>query len=121
MGPQRSLSALINEVQSQTDEVRSFTHRLRTANKRLTGGTGEEPPKLSEGRGPTGATIAEVPPLMVALSIAVEALNGATSDLRAEVTYLENLSETNDGDVSPAKSTDRGFERRSSSRLTTAP
>lgn len=41
---------------------------------------------------------------MVALSLAVEALNGATSDLRAEVGYLENLSETNDGDVSPAKS-----------------
>lgn len=107
MGPQRSLTALINEVESQTAEVRSFTHRLRTASKRLTGGTGEEPTKLAgrtEG-GPSNALV-EVQPLMVALSLAVESLNSATSDLRSEIGYLENLSETNADrpDDVPAKS-----------------
>lgn len=54
MGPQRSLTALINEVESQVAEVRSFTHRLRTASKRLTGSTGEEPAKINgTAAGPT--------------------------------------------------------------------
>jgi len=106
MGPQRSLTSLINEVHSQTAEVNSFVNRLRQANRRLTGSTGESPTVLGAGAvGRLSEKVDEMPPLMVALTTAMENLNSATADLRAEVGYLETLSET--GEVARGDAPDK--------------
>ncbi len=91
MGPMKSLSAMANEVRSQTEEVMSFVHRMRDANRRLTGSTGETPQK--EVGGPTAPQPPN--PLLVDLNVAIEHLNGATADLRSEINYFEQMvSET---------------------------
>lgn len=101
MGPMKNLSALLNEVRSQAIEVTGFVHRMRDANRHLTGGTGETPQK-DIGRG--GPLSPEPPmPLLADLTAAVEDLNGATSALRAEINYFEQMvSETAPPATSPA-------------------
>lgn len=95
MGPQRSLSGMTEDVNIQTDVIRKCVARMRAANRRLTGGTGEPPTQLAvNNAGSHAPTVAEAPPLMVALTIAIEANNAAVSDLVSEIDYFENLSET---------------------------
>jgi hypothetical protein len=99
MGPQKSLSELTDDVRVQTSAVNDFVHRLRAANRRLTGSTGEQPTQLAQAAARN--EVDEMPPLMVGMTIAIEHLNSAMSDLRAEISYMERLSETADhGEVS---------------------
>lgn len=94
MGPQKSLSNMAEEVRGQTAEVLSFVTRLREANRRLTGSTGESPTQLGgSGRSEAGQ-IEDRRPLLVEMTTALEHLNAATADLRDEVSYLEGVSET---------------------------
>jgi hypothetical protein len=96
MGPIRSLSGMNDDVLEQTNEVQSLVRRLRDANRRLTGTTGEAPTPLNAASGGSGEAtkLPAPPPLLIRLTQSIEALNAATSDLRAEVSYLENFSET---------------------------
>lgn len=96
MNIQMGLSRTIEEVLSQTSDFNSFVDRMRIANRRLTGSTGEMPTAIG-GKDANYAGKAEAlqePPLMVRLSSAVELLNAARSDLGAEISYFENLAET---------------------------
>lgn len=86
MGPMKNLSAMADEVRSQTSEVMSLVHRMRDANRRLTGNTGEVPTNAAVAG---VATKPEANPLLVDLTVAIEHLNGATADLRAEIDYFE--------------------------------
>lgn len=93
----RSISSMIDDVRSQTAEVRSAVQRLRNANRRMVGGTGEAPTPLSTGGGQkVQLEPADRLPLLEDLSVELERLNGATSDLRAELAFLENFTETAD-------------------------
>lgn len=94
MGPMRNLTGIIEDIRAQTDEVTSITHRMRSANKRLTGGTGEAPTPLTNQGGTLSAIKEDEPPLMVKLTIVTEKLNQAMAALRAEISYFETLSET---------------------------
>jgi hypothetical protein len=98
-GPQRSLTGIIEDIRSQTGEVNSIVYRMRTAGRRLTGTTGEAPTPLTGAGRPPEAE--EVPPLMVQLTIGTEKLNQAIAALRAEVSHMENLSETGRSDNQP--------------------
>lgn len=95
MGPYKNLSNTSSELGMQADEVSSLIYRVRQANRRLTGGCGEQVAV------PTGAgrvdkvAYDEAPPLLVGLTVALERLNLAIAELRDEVVYLESVSETN--------------------------
>lgn len=89
MGPMKNLSTMADEVRSQTAEVMSFVHRMRDANRRLTGNTGEAPTNAAVAG--SGAMKPEANPLLVDLTIAIEHLNGATADMRAEIIYFETM------------------------------
>ncbi len=71
-GPQRSLSSLIDEIRGQTADLNAYVERMRAANRRLTGSTGETPTKIgSVGGGTLDANkVSERPPLMVELTMA---------------------------------------------------
>lgn len=90
MGPMKNLSAMANEVRCQASEVMSLVYRMRDANKRLTGNTGELPTNRVEAGAPVGMP-PEANPLLVDLTVAIEHLNGATADLRAEINYFETM------------------------------
>ncbi len=95
-GPQMGLSRVTEEIIGQTSDINGFVERMRTANRRLTGSTGQAPTPLKPPE--TGyaekQTTIEEPPLMVRLTNAVELLNAARSDLAAEISYFESLAET---------------------------
>jgi hypothetical protein len=111
-GPLKSLSALTDEVRAQTAEVHGFVYRMRDANRRLTGSTGEQPTKLErlDGGGRMGDAPTDRNPLLVDLTVATEALNSATAELRAELVYFETMvSETGQDTKSyAANATGRG-------------
>ncbi len=89
----RTLSSMIAEVRSQTDEVRGAVERLRTANRHMTGNTGESPTPIGSVNAKALADRAEVP-IMDELNSALEHLNSATADLRAELMHMEGYTET---------------------------
>lgn len=102
MGPMKNLSMMANEVRSQVSEVMSLVHRMRDANRRLTGNTGELPTKGEEAGAPVGMP-PEANPLLVDLTVAIEHLNGATANLRAEIDYFEaTVAETGVRPVAPS-------------------
>ena len=93
MGPIKSFSSMIDDVRSQTNEVDNLVRRIRAASNRLTGSTGQTPTPINatqQGRAET----ADRPPLLIDLTVRLEALNSVVSELRDEVTYLEQYSET---------------------------
>lgn len=100
MGPMKSISEMIRDVNDQATEIRGMTRRMRDANRRLTGGTGEAPTTLNAvATEDIGKTAADARPLLVSLTVALEALNSATSAMRDEISYAETFSETgNDQD-----------------------
>lgn len=108
MSTDRSLSGMADAVRTETSAVNEMTERLRQANRRLTGGTGQAPTPLNSVANSKGATEASVPPLMVGLNAEVDGLQLAISNLRNELSYLENHSETVGQGATEAKS-DRHF------------
>lgn len=100
MGPINSLSDMTTAVRGRTDEIANTTERLRAANRRLTGSTGQAPVPLTPGGGSAdNASVKGEPPLMLALTVALANLEGAMSEMRAELDYLEQFSETGQSDV----------------------
>lgn len=97
----RTISSMIDEVRSQTSEVLNFVDRLRTANRRLTGSTGEQPTPIGKISGEVAG--AKDMPLLEELNTELERLNAATADLRAEVNFFESISETSVPDNGVAK------------------
>lgn len=93
MGPIRSISGVTMDIINQRDEIRSLIRRLREANRKLTGSTGEAPTPLAQSAGQAvNATIN--PPLLVQLTVEAEQLAQSINELRHEVGYLEQFSET---------------------------
>lgn len=93
-GPMRSLSGMIDDVRLETSKVNGITDRMRTASRRLTGSTGQAPTPLNPAGAGEGATIKSEPPLMVQLTLEIEGLKRATSELFDEINFLESISET---------------------------
>jgi hypothetical protein len=94
MGPIRSISGVTNDLMIQRDEVRSLIRRLREANRRLTGSTGEAPTPLAQNAAGQVVNTTITPPLLVQLTVEAEYLAQAVNELRYEVGYLEQFSET---------------------------
>lgn len=94
-----SLSKMISEVRSQAIEVNSLVGRLRLANRRLSGATGEAPTQLNSVKGPTAPEPDR--PLLEQLNVELERLNSATADLRSEVNHVETYSETGETSETP--------------------
>lgn len=93
MGPIRSISGMIDDVKQQTGEIVGATDRLRNANRHLTGGDGRATTPLVPAEQAANSLKGE-PPLMIQLTIAISALDAAMGDLRSEISYLEQHSET---------------------------
>jgi len=92
MSTERSLSDMIQTVRNETSNALALADRLRNANRRLTGGTGQAPTPIDR---PDAASVKQAePPLVIGLNMALDEHQSAIVALENEVTYLERLSET---------------------------
>lgn len=89
-----TISNMTGEITGLINEASSIVGRLRSANRRLTGETGEEPTQLASAVGPKVRDAVETGPLLPELQAAIETLNSKLRDIRLEVSHLENVSET---------------------------
>lgn len=94
MGPIRSLSGMIEDVNEQTAEGERLLRRLRDANRKLTGGCAEPPAQLKDASSSKAERDPIEVPLMVRLTVVLEVHRQVLNAIREEVTYLENHSET---------------------------
>jgi len=96
MGPIRSLTGMIDDVNEQTSLVHGLTRRIREANRRLTGSSAFE--SMPQTVGSTAAQDrsgpVEVLPTLARLTLAISGNGSAISELREEVAYMESFAET---------------------------
>lgn len=99
-----SISKMTHQVVEQANEVNALVNRLRAGNRRMTGATGEGPTPIGTGRGGSESSLKQdQPPLLHGLDHAIEMLNAAMSDLRAEVSYIEGFTETASDEIGHAQ------------------
>lgn len=90
----RSISSMTAEIRSQTEEVWNGVHRVRNANRRMTGSTGEQPTPINVVKGSNVDKIDRELSMLDELSMAIEHLNSATAELRDELACMEGYTET---------------------------